>query len=93
LRRFRINSLAFGELERSSRANRESPGTPEDKEETRKKYGQTGDLGPNFDGPANKVREPLADQDENHVKQDQFHGGVPQTPLRWGQGMSSEKMV
>src|SRR5262245_33023056 len=71
-----------GELEQSGYANRESPGTPEDKKETRKKYGQTGGLGPNFDGPANEVGEALADQDENHVKQDQFHGGLPQTPLR-----------
>jgi hypothetical protein len=70
------------ELERSGHANRESPGSPEDEEETRKKYRQTGGLGPNFDGPANEVREALADEDENHVKHDQFHGGVPQTPLR-----------
>lgn len=70
------------ELERSGHANRESPGSPEDKEETRKKYAQTGGLGPNFHGPANEVCEALADEDENHVKHDQFHGGVPQTPLR-----------
>jgi len=70
------------ELERSGHANRESPGSPEDKEETREKYGQTGGLGPNFDGPANEVREALPDEDENHVKHHQFHGGVPQTPLR-----------
>jgi hypothetical protein len=82
LRRFRINSLAFGELARSGYANRESPGTPEDKKETRKKYGQTGSLGPNFDGPANEVREALADQDENHVKRDNFMAACPNHPLR-----------
>jgi hypothetical protein len=70
------------ELQRSGHADRESPGRPEDKEETGEKDRQTGGLRPNFDGPANEVGEALADQDENHVKHYQFHGGVPQTPLR-----------
>src|SRR4030095_10744874 len=76
------NQRRVRELQGSGHADRESPGSPEDKEKTGEKYGQTGRLRPNFDRPDNEVGEALARQNENHGKHDQSHGAVPQTPLR-----------
>jgi hypothetical protein len=58
----------------SGGANCEPPGSPVNKEKTGEEHRQTRGRRPMFDCSTNKVGDSVADQDENDIKRNQFHG-------------------